>query len=192
MSSKKQILTKPQLLRAQQAVVEELQREGFWTPALGKVDVRLTRRGMAKGYFSAEKTDWYWKRLISIPAIRPRKPSSQKRKSIPCYTNALRDIIRHEYAHALADAHLDLLSENRFARVFGAAYTCDDAFEYSPEWHVTKYAATNTSEDFAEVFMLYLKYKGYILKRFAQYPAIVERFRFMKQLARAIRRKQSA
>lgn len=93
-------------------------------------------------------------------------------KSIPL------DVIRHEFGHALADLYPTALSKGvLFKEAFGAKYGPKPAPDTDPtNWEfdfVSKYAAKGgTQEDFAETFMLFLKHKGKLPRKFAGKPAI--------------------
>lgn len=74
---------------------------------------------------------------------------------------SLRDIIRHEYAHALAWHHPAMIRQSRrFAAAFGGRY--DDAKPVvGPDAaFVSEYARTCPKEDFAETFMVYVRRMG--------------------------------
>ena len=57
------------------------------------------------------------------------------------YTS-LRDVLRHEFAHAIADTHRGLFRSGDFSEAFGAAHHWNFEWEHDPEHHVSKYAAT--------------------------------------------------
>jgi hypothetical protein len=58
-------------------------------------------------------------------------------------------------------------------------------FAYEPEVHITRYAAAHHSEDFAEVFGMWVKYGGRIPKKWAT-PGIKKRWRFVGQLRKVV------
>ena len=97
----------------------------------------------------------------------------------PGYT--LRDVLHHEWAHALAFHHHDLVSRKSFKRAFDGDHDGEDEFVHDPEIHTTKYAATDPSEDFAENFMHYVRCRG-VLPRKWQTPSIAKRWRFITEL----------
>ncbi len=78
----------------------------------------------------------------------------------------LRDLLRHEYGHAVADTNRALIRSSRFADAFGTPHDSEIPSGYSEDEHVTACAATDSSEDFAEAFMFYLKHSGKIPSRF--------------------------
>ncbi len=80
-------------------------------------------------------------------------------KSIPL------DVLRHEFGHALATLYPRALSQGGlFRKAFDAKYGPKPAPDIDPDnWEfdcVSAYAATETREDFAETFMLFVKHKG--------------------------------
>jgi hypothetical protein len=98
----------------------------------------------------------------------------------------LRDILRHEYAHAVAHCYRDLICSNQFVTAFEINHDNPTEFEYDEDIHVSKYAATNACEDFAEVFMLYFKHSGKIPGRFNT-AAIRRKWKFVKLLLARIK-----
>jgi Putative zinc-binding metallo-peptidase len=101
---------------------------------------------------------------------------------------SLRDIVRHEYAHAVAHYYPMLIQRSeRFRQTFGGDY---NASEHSrageSDEFVSKYAQTDPSEDFAETFMLHLKHLGELPKRFNT-PAIKKKWCFVSDLGRVVR-----
>ena len=77
---------------------------------------------------------------------------------------SLRHVLRHEYGHALAHKHPALVKRSRdFTETFGGRYDSRRRVDdYSPFMHVSQYAATQPSEDFAETFALYVRSRGNI------------------------------
>jgi len=77
---------------------------------------------------------------------------------------SLRHVLRHEYGHSLAHRHPGLVKRSRdFTEIFGGRYDNKKRVnEYNPLMHVSKYAATQPGEDFAETFALYVRSKGNI------------------------------
>ncbi len=71
----------------------------------------------------------------------------------------LRDVLRHEYAHALAWARPSFVRGAWFREAFGAGY--DDVHEMRPTYDarvfVSEYATKSPKEDFAETFMAWLR-----------------------------------
>ncbi len=171
-------VTLGQLNRALARVVRELDAHGFWDSSLAQVDVRLVPFGVPYG----------WQRYrssgeIDVPAVSLSRLGDLLRGS---YTS-LANVLRHEYAHAIADTHRGLFRSTRFSECFEAAHDDGSAFEYDPELHVTRYASKAAAEDFAEVFMLWLRHGGVMPRRFDGLPAIERKWRFVAALSSAVR-----
>jgi hypothetical protein len=98
---------------------------------------------------------------------------------------ALRDVLRHEFGHALADTHRGLFHSLQFSSVFGGSHDGQSALAWDPEEHVSTYAATHPSEDFAEVFMLWLKHGGRLPRRLDT-PGIRQQWQFIDELSEAV------
>lgn len=98
------------------------------------------------------------------------------------------DVLRHEYGHAYADVNRRRIETRNFEKAFGFPHEWWDyaEVEYDPYHHVTEYAATAPGEDFAEVFWLYLKYKGTLPRRFDT-PPIRKKWEFVEKLRKGIR-----
>ena len=118
---------------------------------------------------------------IHIPTIRtavldPRYP---ERRMV--------DILRHEFGHALSDKYSHCFNDNVFIEAFGDV--CGDsvvAKDGDEDNYVSDYARTNTSEDFAETFMLYMKYKGKLPKEFSRRKAIKAKWAAVKEICEKI------
>jgi len=100
---------------------------------------------------------------------------------------SLRDVIRHEYGHAVAHYYPSLIRRSsRFTQTFGGRY--DEASHrvpLGPEEAISPYAATNPAEDFAETFMLYLKHGTRRPAKFKS-VAIQRRWQFVADLTERI------
>lgn len=103
---------------------------------------------------------------------------------------SLKDILRHEYAHAFAHTHPRLMKSQEFKKVF---WTGHDDYEtswiYEPELFVSEYAASNAMEDFAETFMYFLEYSGKLPAKF-KYPAIEAKWNFILNLSKQLQSKR--
>ncbi len=104
---------------------------------------------------------------------------------------SIEDVIRHEFGHALADLYPRALSKGGlFREAFGAKYGPDPAPEIDPDnWEfdcVSKYAATKTQEDFAETFMLFVKHKGKMPRKFAGKPAIKKKWAAVAEIVKRV------
>ena len=105
--------------------------------------------------------------------------------------NSAIDVIRHEFAHALAHRYPKALRDgDLFKKAFGGSYGDRPAKGTDPDdWEgrcVTGYAATATREDFAETFMLFVKHKGKIPARFAKKPAIRKKWKAVAEIVRRV------
>lgn len=170
-------VTSTSLNRAVGRVQVELDRFGLWTDPVQEIDIWLVPAGIAFG--------WKWDGRdgqINIPAASWDRLSGLWGGSYV----SLADVLRHEYAHAVADLYPGLSRSKRFRAAFGASYNDESEFEYDLECHVSEYAATNASEDFAEVFMLFLRHKGRLPAQHG-FPTIQEKWDFVRQLTRAIK-----
>lgn len=139
--------------------------------------------------------------VIYLPRDLPHRPYK------PGFT--LTDTIRHEYAHAWFYLDPGFFRQEWFSRTFGAAYAnCapvpyhswqkqmkkDPAFQahsnheaqerhfnrYLLNYFVSEYATTNASEDFAETFMFFLKYRR-SLHRFKNRSEVYRKIRMVER-----------
>lgn len=158
-------------------VLAELDALGFYDEHLAEIQVYLVPAGAAYGYqlYGGDRS-------ICIPMVS----ASHLLDMFLGRKHTVRDVLLHEYGHALADTHRGLMHSRRFSSVFGGSHSSEDPLEYDREAHVTTYAATNPSEDFAELFWLYVKHKGRI-PHAHQKPAIRRKWKFIKELSQAIR-----
>ncbi|MFY8217043.1 MAG: hypothetical protein ACOVMP_10645, partial [Chthoniobacterales bacterium] len=99
----------------------------------------------------------------------------------------LKDVLRHEFGHAVADTHRGLIRSRKFREAFGAPHTWDVQWTYDAWHHVSEYAATAPAEDFAEVFMMYLQFGGKLPAHFKT-QAIRNKWKFIRELGSAISR----
>jgi len=171
------IITLARLNRATQKVAGELNRHGCWDDRLRIVPVVLMSVGFAYGW------QWYGSSgEICIPRISISKLHDFFSGS---YTS-LADVLRHEYGHAVADTHRGLFRSRRFTAAFGRPHESIDRFEYAPATHISRYAATNPSEDFAENFMFFIRHRGNLPSKHST-PAIRRKWQFINALCRAIK-----
>ena len=172
---RRHVITLRDLCRANNQVTDEMDDLGLWSDRLDKVEVYLVPA-------SWDHYGWY-QHHICIPAIT----GAQLSDFLAGKFTRLTDVLRHEWAHAVADRHKRLIETQRFERVFGGSYESDDAVRaYDADHHLTRYAAVNPSEDFAEVFHYYLRHKGRLPVRLANKPAIARKWQFVKWLAGSI------
>lgn len=100
----------------------------------------------------------------------------------------LLDVLRHEFGHVLADKYRKFFRGGIFKEAFGKSYGTWKVFD-GDDWsaeHVSSYATTDTREDFAETFMLYMKYKGKMPARFRGKRAIVKKWKTVGRIIREI------
>ena len=170
-------VTLPQLNRALGQVVRELNAHGLWDEKMAEVEVWLTP-------FDFVCYGWQYYGTtgeICIPAVSGAKLSDLWYGSY----KPLADVLRHEYGHALADTHRGLFRSSRFRDAFYASHEDESRFEHDPEFHVSEYAATNASEDFAECFMLFLRHTGR-LPTAHQTSAKRQKWKFVGQVCQAV------
>ena len=169
-------VTQSRLDAANYAVTRELEIHGFYDTHVEVVDTYLVPFGFAYGW------QWYGSTGdISIPRVSLARLSHIWRGG---YTS-LRDVLRHEFAHAIADTHRGLFRSAFFSDSFGAGHHWDFEWEYDPEHHVSEYAATAPGEDFAETFMLYIRHGGRLPEWHATRP-IERKWKFIRLLSEAI------
>jgi hypothetical protein len=166
--------------RAQKDVIAELRQYGCWTESLAQLKVRHSWCSWSYGYqrYGGDGD-------IVIPMLSGSRLVEQFSN---CRYVSLRDVLRHEYAHGIAYCHNHLVSKRLFTKVFGAPHDSDQTVAYCDQSHVTAYAASHPMEDFAEVFMYFLKYKGKLPRRWSGFPRIVKKWKYIESLCRKLRR----
>ena len=174
--SKIHIITRARLNRAKQKVAGEMNRHGLWTDRMRMVPVMLVPVGVAYGWI------WYGGTgEICVPGVSLLKLHDFFMGN---YTS-LADVLRHEFGHAVADTHRGLFRSRHFTIAFGRTHESNDRSEYAPAIHISRYAAKNPSEDFAENFMHYIRCRGNLPLKHAT-PAIRRKWQFIHALCRAI------
>jgi hypothetical protein len=173
------VITYQDVCRANQQVTKELIAAGFWHDRLEDVDVYWTTHSLVcYGWYEGD---------IHIPAVS----GAQLSDLIMGKHTRLTDILRHEWAHAVADKWPEVIQSRRFIRAFGAPYESMESIrEYHPRHHLTPYASTSSCEDFAETFHFYLRHKGRLPMRLADEAKMVRKWRFVEWLACRISRHQ--
>ena len=172
------IVTPKRLRQGLSQIRQELQQLGFLSEGVRKVRVKLTPFGTAYGYqYYGSSGD------ICIPALSLSRFSTLL--GYP-YTS-LRDVLRHEYGHAVADLHRGLIRSKKFSSAFGSGHCFEKREEFHPEVHLTPYAVHSPGEDFAETFMIYVR-NGGGLPRGVNSRTIREKFLFLSELAGSISR----
>jgi len=174
---RRHVITYDDVCRANDQVTRELKRLGFWNDALAGVQVYWVHASWnCYGWYEGD---------ISIPAITGARLS----ELILGRHTRLTDVLRHEWAHGVADHWPSLINTPRFRRVFGGSYDQEAFAAAHDAWHhLTHYAASHPCEDFAEVFHFYLRHKGRLPKRHSHRPAIVRKWRFVARMASHISR----
>ena len=178
------IVTLKGLNSALSHVQTELGHLGFYDEWVQDVDVYLVNFGHGHA--------WYNTGEINIPEISLARISDLEEG----LRISLRDVLRHEYAHAVAHTHRELIRSARFSDAFGASYSFDNdlgtggddasiACEFDPKFYITSYAAKSPAEDFAETFRFYVKHGGVLPDRHRT-PAISRKWSFIRDLASAI------
>jgi len=171
------IITLSALTRANWQVTNELEALGLWCHRLDKVDVRLVPVAFdCYGWFQPDAH-------IYIPVIN----LAQLSDFFQGQHTRVTDVLRHEWAHALADRRPKLVENRSFRRVFGGRYeTQTQVEEYDPDLHLTPYASSMPCEDFAETFHFYLRHKGRLPVYLHTKPEIARKWAFIEQLAEQI------
>jgi hypothetical protein len=175
------IITLARLNRATRKVAGELRRHGLWCDRLLEVPVVLVPVGYAYGWQCYGGTG-----EICIPRVSLLKLHDFFSGNYI----GVADVIRHEYAHAVADNHRGLFHSRRFTSSFGRPHESSTASKYDAAHHVSAYAATQAGEDYAETFMLFLRHRG-VLPTQHSTATIGQKWRFIHDLCRAIRSGQS-
>ncbi len=173
-------VTLKRLNKALFQVQTELKTLGFYDEHIQAVDVYLVNFGKAYGWHYYGTTG-----DIHIPAIS----LSQLTAVFGHPYASLRDTLRHEYAHAVADTHRGLFRSSRFSGAFGAPHNATIEWEFDASFHLTTYAATSPREDFAETFMYFVRHNS-ILPQRLRTPPIVRKWHFIQELGDAISRGQ--
>ncbi len=171
-------VTLRRLNRALTRVTSDLDQHGLWDERVQAVPVYLASVGYAHGWQCYGGSG-----EICVPAVSLVRLGEYFHGP---YTS-LADVLRHEYGHALADTHRGLFRSRQFSSVFGSPHDSEWGYEYDPDLHVSSYAATDCSEDFAETFMLYLKHGGQLPARFDT-KAIRAKWQFVEQLGNVVKR----
>ena len=127
-------------------------------------------------------------KTIEFPSVY--LPIASLWKDLGTKANAL-DVFRHEFGHALADLYPRALSKGGlFRAAFGGIYGEDPAEERGVDgWedrYVSEYATSATQEDFAETFMLFVKNKGKMPRKFAGKPAIAKKWKAVAEIVKRV------
>lgn len=168
-------ISRASLDRARRRVARELAQHGFWVERIAEVEVTLgvVPRWSTYGYFDG---------AIVIPRITATRVWEA---AFGGGYVSLADVLRHEYAHAVADRFRGLVRSRVFRAAFGASHDAAVAAEYDPRVHMTPYAATSPSEDFAETFMAFHRHGGELPARNAG-GSVRRKWRFVRALGAAV------
>lgn len=171
---RRHFVTLARLTEANWQVTAEMGRLGLWADELDDIDVYLVPVSFAcYGWFEPEGD-------IYIPAVNGANLSDL----ITGHHTRLTDVLRHEWAHALADRRPRLIESKRFTCTFGGSYDPHRPVRtYDPEHHLTPYAAASPCEDFAKTFHFYLRHKGRLPQRLANKPKIIRKWEFVEWMA---------
>ena len=171
------IVTLARLNSALADVIRDFEHIGIWNERVRSVDVYLVPAAVLAYGWKYNGADGH----IEIPAV------NWARLQLLLFGRSLdyglRDVLRHEYGHAIADLYPRLTRSRAFVSAFGGGYDRERPVrEYDPEIHVSAYAATQPAEDFAECFMLYVKHRGR-LPAALHTPSIRKRWGFIRGMA---------
>lgn len=171
------LITLGALTRANWQVTAEMDTLGLWFPRLETVDVCLVPVAFdCYGWFQPDQH-------IYIPAVN----LAQLSDFFQGQHTRVTDVLRHEWAHALADRRPRLVDNRGFRTVFGGHYENQQPVEeYDPELHLTPYAAAMPCEDFAETFHFYLRHKGRLPLRLRDKPEIARKWAFIQWISESI------
>ncbi len=146
------ILTNSLVDRARTDVLGEFHRAGIATGALEnvRVDLGWVCLDDAYGYYEPDGPG-----VILLSRVTLARRGEYLGRSP---WTSVRDVLRHEYAHALVHHHPACVAAPVFPRVFGALVDAPGPVgPWHPDLHATPYAATSAGEDFAETVMVYLR-----------------------------------
>lgn len=177
--------------KATDIVVKELEDLSLLTSRIYKIDVInslyehdisdfVNKEMLIKKYIGYKDGDIY------IPPV-----SLKRLKLIYGKDSDLLTIIRHEYAHAIADKYPYLIKKSSaFQKAFGGVYSriapLPGYQKASLNDYVTLHATKNPKEDFAETFSFYLKHKGDI-ELFKKRSGVYKKMKFIKSFNYSIK-----
>ena len=174
------MLTLRSLQSATTDVVRDFRACGLNTEALQDCQVYLVPAGLAFGWCRADGA-------ISIPAVSGSRWWERRWGK----RTSLRDVLRHEFGHALANLHPELVEGRTFERVFGASY--DDRWKRKPafdeEDYLTPYATKSPAEDFAETVMVHSRHRGRV-DRYRHLAEIWRKLQFVSRLKNRIKQER--
>ncbi len=176
-------LTKTQAGRAFRSVQRELRAVGLMQPGdeLSSVECEWHPCGVGSfavtgyGFSDCATEGYYWNRTIHLPAWGYWFRSC----------DGFRNVVRHEFGHAIAEMNKALFKSELFRKAFGAPYGKREVrrFKLNPwETCVSKYASSYSQEDWAETFMLFIQHKGKLPARFQGLPAIEAKWQTTRKI----------
>lgn len=177
---------------AAKSVQQELYKIGLWyaDTRLYKTEIFWAQMPfvvmpiMAAGVFthgtsSLQKFMGYAVGHIYIPRVVLSQTLWQNRGS-------LRDVIRHEYGHAVAHYYPELVVESaKFEKVFGGNYYSGEPAVMLEADYISEYARSLPMEDFAETFMIYVREEGVLPSSFTN-KKIINKWNFINDLCKKI------
>jgi hypothetical protein len=172
-----------QLNRAIYDAQNDLYRVGLWYEGAPLTEVEIYMcplpRLQVRGLFYHGENAWsklagYYEGKMYIPSISLAHLANTQYDS-------LRDVIRHEYAHAFAHHYPQLIFKTEFSKVFGGSYNYEKPSKMHPDAYASEYAKTIPMEDFAETFMIYLKRKGKMPKLYT-HKKLIAKWRFVDKV----------
>ena len=176
------LVTLPRLNRAHRHVLGELEQLGLWSDSMAQVQVWL--RPLAIDCFGWQ--DYGSSGDIHIPAVAGPRILAKFGFQEGC---SLRQLLRHEWAHALAHHHQGLVINREFRLAFDGSHDHGRPVRaYCPNRHISPYAATQPMEDFAENFMHFVKYRGVLPAKW-QTRHLERRWGFIGNLPRLMNEK---
>lgn len=175
--SERKIVTLAMLRREISIVEREYDKLGLFDDKIDEIEIILVPLGRVLGYIRLGEQLYIAIPMVSIGRIRTLMAGSNQA--------SLRDTLRHELAHGLAETHRGLIRSSKYRQHFGAAYHESEEQPFDPKMHVSPYASTDPAEDFAEVVRCYVKSRGVIPRRWVG-TAIQTKWDFIHELAEAI------
>ena len=184
------ILSEVQLNAALKSVLKEFSALGIWSPKVKTYHANVYLCNIPRinsvGFFMhdigvKEYLLGYETGNIYIPSV-----VLDTVFWINCYT--LRDVVRHEYAHAFAHYYRRLIMRSaELKKVFGGQYFSCNPSEMEDDSYLTSYAKSMPMEDFAETFMVYVRRKGVLPKKITNKKLILK-WKFIAKIIKAIKK----
>jgi hypothetical protein len=183
MTIKSPLITLKQLNRAIYDAQNDLYRLGLWYEGsqLTEVEIylcplpRLEVRGL---FYHGENA---WSKLAGYYEGKMYIPRMSFAHLANTQYDSLRDVIRHEYAHAFAHHYPELIFKTEFSKVFGGSYGYDKPSKMHSDAYASEYAKTIPMEDFAETFMIYLKRNGKMPRSFT-HKKLIAKWKFVEKV----------